>query len=345
MNMQSIQLQEILPGTRMVVEKSAIVNSSGHTVKKLRISRLRDVECRVSRVTSDADTSPLSPNQTDKHLGSTVVIADKYELLEQVEGSSLYRCVDINTREELVCKVVPRDSHSLVSAHYKLDFHPRVSSIHEVISKNSHMYLVFPKPHGDLHSYVRTRKRLRESEAKKLFKQIAETVQVCHENGIVLRDLKLRKFVFSDHERTELKLESLEDAVVLDEPEYDWLHDKRGCPAYVSPEILKTGAQYSGKAADMWSLGVILFTMLVGRYPFNDSEHISLFVKISRGHFVIPESISPRARCLIRSLLRREPSERLTSEDILYHPWLTKEDRNWKPSPCDQVVPECSFYD
>lgn len=69
--------------------------------------------------------------------------------------------------------------------------------------------------------------------------------------------------------RTELKLESLEDAVVLEEPKSDWLHDKRGCPAYVSPEILKAGAHYSGKAADMWSLGVILYTMLVGRWVFS----------------------------------------------------------------------------
>lgn len=75
-------------------------------------------------------------------------------------------------------------------------------------------------------------------------------------------DVLISCFFFS---RTELKLESLEDAVVLEEPESDWLHDKRGCPAYVSPEILKAGAHYSGKAADMWSLGVILYTMLVGR--------------------------------------------------------------------------------
>lgn len=65
--------------------------------------------------------------------------------------------------------------------------------------------------------------------------------------------------------RTHLKLESLEDAVVLDDPAEDLLQDKRGCPAYVSPEILKANTTYSGKAADMWSLGVILYTMLVGR--------------------------------------------------------------------------------
>ena len=62
-----------------------------------------------------------------------------------------------------------------------------------------------------------------------------------------------------------MKLETLEDAVVLEVPDDDLLQDKRGCPAYVSPEILRSHAHYSGRAADMWSLGVILYTMLVGR--------------------------------------------------------------------------------
>ncbi|KAG5674812.1 hypothetical protein PVAND_004759 [Polypedilum vanderplanki] len=56
---------------------------------------------------------------------------------------------------------------------------------------------------------------------------------------------------------THIKLESLEDAIVLDNPSEDLLHDKRGCPAYVSPEILRANTTYSGKGADMWSLGVI----------------------------------------------------------------------------------------
>lgn len=63
------------------------------------------------------------------------------------------------------------------------------------------LYLIFPPSHGDLHSYVRQRKRLKETEAKRLFKQIVETVRACHEQGIVLRDLKLRKFVFADSQR------------------------------------------------------------------------------------------------------------------------------------------------
>lgn len=98
-------------------------------------------------------------------------------------------------------QIISKDCHSLVSAHYRLDSHPRVSSLHEVVIGNRYLYLVYPQAHGDLHSYVRSRKRLRESEARKLFRQIAESVQVCHQNGIVLRDLKLRKFVFSDSQR------------------------------------------------------------------------------------------------------------------------------------------------
>ena len=53
--------------------------------------------------------------------------------------------------------------------------------------------------------------------------------------------------------------------MILDNPSEDLLQDKRGCPAYVSPEILRANTTYSGKAADMWSLGVILYTMLIGR--------------------------------------------------------------------------------
>lgn len=121
--------------------------------------------------------------------------------------------------------------------------------------------------------------------------------------------------------RSLVKLESLEDTYILDGHD-DSLSDKHGCPAYVSPEILNANGCYSGKAADVWSLGVMLYTILVGRYPFHDVEPGSLFSKIRRGHFNVPETLTPKAKCLIRSILRREPAERLTSREVLEHPWF-----------------------
>lgn len=118
-----------------------------------------------------------------------------------------------------------------------------------------------------------------------------------------------------------MKLEGLEDCHILS-GEDDSMFDTHGCPAYVSPEILNGGGSYSGKHADAWSLGIMLYTMLVGRYPFHDPDPANLFSKIRRGTYYIPDGLSLRARCLLRSLLRRDPSERLTSAEVLIHPWF-----------------------
>lgn len=98
-------------------------------------------------------------------------------------------------------QAVRREACGLLSAHYRVDCHPHINSLHEVLLGERFLYLVFPTAHGDLHSHVRLRKRLRESEARRLFRQIAEAVRACHDQGIVLRDLKLRKFVFADPHR------------------------------------------------------------------------------------------------------------------------------------------------
>lgn len=86
------------------------------------------------------------------------------------------------------------------------------------------------------------------------------------------------------------------------------------------------------------------FIFIVLRYPFNDSEHASLFAKISRGQFLVPECLTSKARCMIRSLLRKEPEERILSEDILLHPWMTvDESRDFTKSSTDQMVPDICF--
>ena len=88
-----------------------------------------------------------------------------------------------------------------LAAYWCINSHSHINSIEEILLGELKAYVFFKQSYGDLHSYVRTKKKLREPEASLLFRQIVEAVSCCHENGVILRDLKLRKFVFKDPER------------------------------------------------------------------------------------------------------------------------------------------------
>lgn len=144
--------------------------------------------------------------------------------------------------------------------------------------------------------------------------------------------------------RKQLKLLTLDDCYII-KNNSDTLFDKHGCPAYVSPEILESNSGYSSKAADIWSLGVMIYTMVCGRYPFHELDPLHLFAKIKTGTFSITEPLSPKCRCLIYSILRKNPDERLSAEELLEHPWFTSDftlcvtNRPDRKRP-DQQVPE-----
>ncbi|KAK6186972.1 hypothetical protein SNE40_006227 [Patella caerulea] len=291
------------------------------------------------------NTPPVFPKNCSQD--QDVLKIGKYLLYNQTTDSSeVYNAVNSQTHEEFVCKVLPINTYRQeLSPYWQVDCHENITNVSEIILGEAKAYVFFEKHFTDLHSYVRQKKRLREEEAAHLFKQIISAVQHCHDNGLILRDLKLRKFVFKDSDRKTLRLDGLEDATILDDEENDLMSDKHGCPAYVSPEILNATGTYSGKAADMWSLGVMLYTILIGRYPFHDTQPAALFGKIRRGQFNIPNMLSSRAKCLIKTLLRRDPSERLTAEQVLEHPWFKGSNSGYfshrtDRTSSDQIVPE-----
>jgi len=88
-----------------------------------------------------------------------------------------------------------------LAPYFRLGLHDGIIPLQEVIIGATCVYVFFARHHGDLHSHIRAARRLKDTDAARLFEQIASVVAHCHELGIVLRDLKLRKFVFRDPDK------------------------------------------------------------------------------------------------------------------------------------------------
>lgn len=285
-------------------------------------------------VASPAVSSPVPPaiHQGPSRIGP-------FLLLPLADRESVHSAMNTDTGDELLCKVFDMGVYQEKIRPYGiLPAHRNVAGVRDIILGERKAYVFLDKDFGDLHTLVKGCRRLDEERARGLFRQAARAVAHCHRHGVVLGDLKLRKFVFADEKRTQVRLESLEDCRVLEDPNDDSMSDTHGCPAYVSPEILSSSAPYSGKMADMWSLGVMLYTMLVGRYPFHDPDPATLFSKIRRGQCCLPEGLSPRAKCLLQSLLRKDPSERLTAAELFAHPWFQRQPPSQEAAPGEQEV-------
>ncbi|KAK7803771.1 hypothetical protein U0070_013867 [Myodes glareolus] len=141
-----------------------------------------------------------SPPETP-NLSHCVSCIGKYLLLEPLEGDHVFRAVHLHSGEELVCKVFEISCYQeSLAPCFCLSAHSNINQITEILLGETKAYVFFERSYGDMHSFVRTCKKLREEEAARLFYQIASAVAHCHDGGLVLRDLKLRKFIFKDEE-------------------------------------------------------------------------------------------------------------------------------------------------
>ena len=103
-----------------------------------------------------------------------------------------------------------------------------------------------------------------------------------------------------------------------------------GTPAYIAPEILLNQG-YEGFGVDIWSAGVVLYAMLGGTVPFKGNNINELHDLIIKGEFKPLKDISPEASHLIKNILEVDPKKRISTKDILVHPWLINVDLNfWK---------------
>jgi carbon catabolite-derepressing protein kinase len=186
-----------------------------------------------------------------------------------------------------------------------------------VIPTKSDIVMVLEYAERELFDYLVKRGKCNDDEARKFFQQIICAVEYCHRHKIVHRDLKPENLLIDSEKNVKIADFGLSNIMT----DGNFLKTSCGSPNYAAPEVI-SGKLYAGPEVDVWSCGVILYVLLVGRLPFDDDYIPALFKKIAAGNFHMPSYISPGASRLIRAMLQVHPVHRISIPDIRQDPWF-----------------------
>jgi len=186
---------------------------------------------------------------------------------------------------------------------------------------------------GNLYSLIKKRRKLQEKMAKFIFKQMISALKYIHSHNIAHRDIKLDNILLDLYNG--IKICDFGIGKKLNSPD-QLLTSFSGTPLYMAPEIILSEKNngYKGFPVDVWSSGIALYIMLSGQLPFKNNKNNKnkknknkeLEYSIVNKEPKEIENISDKAKDLIKGLLCKDPSKRLTCDEILKHPWLKNED-------------------
>ncbi|KAL2325183.1 hypothetical protein Fmac_024241 [Flemingia macrophylla] len=210
-----------------------------------------------------------------------------------------------------------------IHAMRRLQHHPNILRIHEVMATKTKIHLVVELAGGgELFSRISRRGRLPEPTARRYFQQLVSALRFCHRHGVAHRDLKPQNLLL-DAEGN-LKVSDFGLSALPEHLKNGLLHTACGTPAYAAPEILRRSGGYDGSKADAWSCGLILYVLLAGYLPFDDSNIPAMCKKICRRDYNFPDWISKPARFVIYKLLDPNPDTRMGLEALFCNSWFKK---------------------
>ena len=189
-----------------------------------------------------------------------------------------------------------------------------------------------------MYDYLVAHGRMKEKEARVKFRHILSAVQYCHQKHVVHRDLKAENLLLDENMNIKLADFGFSNEFTPGSK----LDTFCGSPPYAAPELFQ-GKKYNGPEVDVWSLGVILYTLVSGSLPFDGQNLKELRERVLRGKYRIPFYMSTDCENLLKRFLVLDPSKRSTLEAIMSDRWpnLTFEESELKP----YVEPEQDLND
>uniref|UniRef100_A0A671Y456 Ribosomal protein S6 kinase n=1 Tax=Sparus aurata TaxID=8175 RepID=A0A671Y456_SPAAU len=280
------------------------------------------------------------PTVATVHLRGDVAFSDVYELKEEVGQtvtSVRRRCLHRVTAVEYSVKIIERarkDPAEEIEILLRYGQHPNIITLKDVFDDGQSVYLVQDLLRGDeLLDRALTVPNFTERDASDIICTLAKTVEYLHSQGVVHRDLKPSNIRYSDDS-------GLPECIrICDFGFAKQLRAENGLlmtPCYtatfMAPEVLKK--QGYDAACDIWSLGILLYTMIAGFSPFASSSEDTaeeILAQIGCGKFVITggnwDLVSDTAKDLVIKMLHVDPHQRLTAPQVLRHPWIVDRDQ------------------
>ncbi|XP_030058118.1 ribosomal protein S6 kinase alpha-3 isoform X1 [Microcaecilia unicolor] len=266
---------------------------------------------------------------------NSIQFTDGYEMREDIGVGSYSickRCIHKATNMEYAVKIIDkskRDPTEEIEILLRYGQHPNVITLRDVYDDGKYVYLVTElMKGGELLDKILRQKFFSEREASAVLHTITKTVEYLHTQGVVHRDLKPSNILYVDESGNP------ESIRICDFGFAKQLRAENGLlmtPCYtanfVAPEVLKR--QGYDAACDIWSLGVLLYTMLTGYTPFAngpDDTPEEILARIGSGKFSLSggywNSVSDTAKDLVSKMLHVDPHQRLTAAQVLKHPWI-----------------------
>ncbi|XP_067867545.1 ribosomal protein S6 kinase alpha-1 isoform X2 [Heterodontus francisci] len=272
--------------------------------------------------------------------GNNMNFTDGYELKEDIGVGSYSvckRCIHKTTNMEYAVKIIDkskRDPSEEVEILLRYGQHPNIITLKDVYNDSKYIYLVTELMRGgELLDKILQQKGFSEREASALLHTITKTVEYLHSQGVVHRDLKPSNILYVDESSNS------ESIRICDFGFAKQLRADNGLlmtPCYtanfVAPEVLKRQGYDEG--CDIWSLGILLYTMLAGYTPFAngpDDTPSEILARIGSGHYNLQggnwDKASSAAKDLVSKMLHVDPHRRLTAKQVLKHQWIMNRDQ------------------
>uniref|UniRef100_A0A4W5QM50 non-specific serine/threonine protein kinase n=1 Tax=Hucho hucho TaxID=62062 RepID=A0A4W5QM50_9TELE len=280
--------------------------------------------------------STVNPIVQQLH-GTNIHFTDGYEVKEEV-GLGAYsvckRCIHKITSVEYAVKVIKKDPSEEIEILLRYGQHPNIITLKDVYDDGRYVYLVMELMRGgELLDRILYQKCFSEREASAVLCTITKTVEYLHSQGVVHRDLKPSNLLYVD------ETGDPESIRICDFGFAKQLRAENGLlmtPCYtanfVAPEVLKK--QGYDAACDIWSLGILLYTMLAGFTPFAngpDDTPEEILARIGSGKYALTggnwDRVSDAAKDIVTKMLHVDPHQRLTAPQVLRHQWIVNQEQ------------------